>query len=58
MLASSFFLILLLDVSLAAYHIGISTFHHPEQHTLAVLGLEDFFFQLCWCVSFLVSGGK
>ncbi len=27
-----------------------------EMNTLAVCGLEDFFFQLCCCVSFLVSG--
>jgi hypothetical protein len=29
-----------------------------ETNTLAVRGLEDFFFQLCCYVSFLVSGGK
>ncbi len=29
-----------------------------ETNTLAAHGLEELFFQLCCCVSFLVSGGK
>jgi hypothetical protein len=29
-----------------------------EANTLAACGLEDLFFQLCCCVSFLVSCGK
>jgi hypothetical protein len=29
-----------------------------QRNTLAARGLEELFFQLCCCVSFLVSGGK
>ncbi len=35
--------------------------NHPitfKLHSLHVAGLEELFFQLCCCVSFLVSGGK
>jgi hypothetical protein len=31
---------------------------YSTKHTLAARGLEELFFQLCCCVSILVSGGK